>query len=217
MPVGVHVGVVDPGVGTARRPIGIRTGRGDVLIGPDNGLLTPAAERLGGIVEARALENRAWMLPRISATFHGRDIFSPMAGHIAAGGAFEDVGPSIAVSMLTRIDFPAATVGDGTLETSIVYVDSFGNLRFAGLPDDLQAAIGPLEPGRRLRVEFGPQDGSAPIVEVVPWATTFGEVPVGSPLLYEDSFGELAYADNQSNVAARLGVRADRPVRIEPA
>jgi S-adenosyl-L-methionine hydrolase (adenosine-forming) len=217
MPVGVHVGVVDPGVGTVRRPIGIRTGRGDVLIGPDNGLLPAAAERLGGIVEVRALENPAWMLPRVSTTFHGRDIFSPMGAHIAAGGAFSELGSSVDPASIVRLPFPEPTVRDGGLDTTVVYVDSFGNLRFAGVPDDLTAAIGPLEPGRRLRVEFGSVNGSSSIVEVVPWATTFGEVAFGNPLLYEDSFGELAYADNQSNVAARLSIGVDRPVRITPA
>jgi S-adenosylmethionine hydrolase len=217
MPVGVHVGVVDPGVGTTRRPIGIRTGRGDVLIGPDNGLLTAAAERLGGIREARALENRDWMLPRTSMTFHGRDIFAPMGAHVAAGGPFEDVGPEIDVARLTRIEFPVAVVRDGALESAVEYVDSFGNLRIGGAADDLARAIGALEPGRRLRVEFGPTGDAALVAEIAPWALTFGEVPAGSPLLYEDSFGGLAYADNQSNVAARLSVAVDRPVRITPA
>lgn len=217
MPIGVHVGVVDPGVGTARRPIGIRAGRGDVLIGPDNGLLAAAAVRLGGIVEARALENAAWMLPRVSATFHGRDVFAPMAAHLAVGGAFEEVGPPIDVATLARISFPDVVVADGGLETGVVYIDSFGNLRLAGLPSDLASAIGPLEPGRRVRVEFAGVHGSDAIVEVVPWVRTFGEVASGEPLLYEDSFGELAYADNQASVATRLGIEVDRPVRIEPA
>jgi len=217
MPVGVHVGVVDPGVGTARRPIGLRTARGDVLIGPDNGLLTAAAERLGGIREARALENRAWMLPRTSTTFHGRDIFAPMGAHLAAGAPFEEVGPAIDVATLARIEFPEAVVGDGALESAVVYVDSFGNLRLGGDAADLARAVGALAPGRRLQVEFGSTDGREPLVEVVPWAQTFGEVPIGSPLLYEDSFGGLAYADNQSNVAARLSIEVDRPVRISPA
>ena len=218
MPVGVHVGVVDPGVGTARRPIGLRTGRGDVLIGPDNGLLTAAAERLGRIREARALENRAWMLSRTSSTFHGRDIFSPMAAHVAAGGAFEEVGPAIDVAVLARIEFPGAVVRDGALESAVVYVDSFGNLRLGGEAEDLARAVGALAPGRRLQVEFAPTDGSQkPVAEVVPWALTFGEVPAGSPLLYEDSFGGLAYADNRANVAARLSIEVDRPVRISSA
>src|SRR4026208_393317 len=79
-PIGVHVGVVDPGVGTARRPIALQVGRGDYLVGPDNGLLVPAAHALGGIVAARALENRALWLPSVSHTLPRRDIFSPVGG-----------------------------------------------------------------------------------------------------------------------------------------
>jgi S-adenosylmethionine hydrolase len=218
MPLGVHVAVVDPGVGTARRPIGLLTGRGDVLIGPDNGLLMPAAERLGGVREARLLDNRDWLLPVTSATFHGRDIFSPVAAHIAAGGAFALAGPAIATGSLTPLRFPPASVRPGLLETSVIYVDSFGNLRLSGSQADLAAALGPLEPGRVLRVEFaavgdGPADGPG-ITEAATWARTFGEIPPGAPLVYEDSFGELAYADNQASVADRLGVGVDRVVRI---
>ena len=80
LPLGVHVGIVDPGVGTSRRPVAIATGRGDVLVGPDNGLLVPAAEALGGVVGAHVLENPEYRLPSVSASFHGRDVFSPAAG-----------------------------------------------------------------------------------------------------------------------------------------
>ncbi|HEY4228172.1 MAG TPA: SAM-dependent chlorinase/fluorinase [Candidatus Limnocylindrales bacterium] len=218
MPVGVNVAVVDPGVGTARRPIGLLTKRGDVLIGPDNGLLTAAADRLGGIVSARALENREWMLPETSSTFHGRDIFAPMGAHVAASGAFEGVGPAIDMASLVSLRFPAPVISPGAIETSVIYADSFGNLRLAGFPNDLFAALGPIDPGTQLRVEFGGVAGggagAAPIVEVAPWAKTFGEIPLGKPLVYEDSFGELAYADNQGNVASRLGIGIDRTVRI---
>src|SRR4029453_11040990 len=86
LPVGVHVAVVDPGVGTERRPVALRTARGDVLVGPDNGLLMPAARRLGGVTGARLLANREWLLPATSSTFHGRDIFPPAAGHPAPRG-----------------------------------------------------------------------------------------------------------------------------------
>jgi S-adenosylmethionine hydrolase len=217
LPRAVHVAVVDPGVGTARRPIGLLTGRGDVLIGPDNGLLLPAADRLGGIREARALENRAWMLERTSSTFHGRDIFAPMGAHVAIGGAFADVGPAIDEAALVAIDFPVASAHGGGLDTSVAYIDSFGNLRLAGNADDLTAAVGDLGPGRRFEVGFGPQGGLAGATEQVPWARTFGAIELGAPLLYEDSFGSLAYADNQGNVAARLGIEVGMPVRIRPA
>jgi S-adenosylmethionine hydrolase len=217
MPVGVHVAVVDPGVGTARRPIGLLTGRGDVLIGPDNGLLIAAAEHLGGIREARMLENREWMLERTSSTFHGRDIFAPMAAHLAIGGEFSAVGSIVEQGTLAAIRFPEPRIGEGVLESAIVYVDSFGNLRLAGERDDLASAVGDLSPGRAFQVEFGGSNGQSPIVETVPWARTFGEIPLGRPLLYEDSSGRLAYADNQADVARRLGVGVDRPVTIRPA
>jgi S-adenosylmethionine hydrolase len=217
MPIGIHVAVVDPGVGTSRLPIGIRTGRGDVLIGPDNGLLVPAADRLGGIVEVRTLENRALMLTATAATFHGRDIFAPMAAHLATGRPFAEVGPTIDRGSIVSLRFPDPTIAPGALGTSVVYVDSFGNLRLAGDPADLAAAIGLLTPGRQLAVSFTASDGSPAIREIVPWAATFGQVPVGRPLLYEDSFGRLAYADNQGDAARRLGLGVDRPVRIEPA
>jgi S-adenosylmethionine hydrolase len=217
MPVGVHVGVVDPGVGTARRPIGLLTERGDILIGPDNGLLIPAAEKLGGISEARVLENRAWMLEQTSSTFHGRDIFSPMAAHLAIGGEFSQVGPTAHLDSLTALRFPEPAVHDDVLESSIVYVDSFGNLRLAGEAADLVRAVGELTPGRSFRVEFGASNGSGPIVETAAWARTFGDIPVGRPLLYEDSSGRLGFADNQADAARRLGVAADGPVTIRPA
>jgi S-adenosylmethionine hydrolase len=217
LPVGIHVAVVDPGVGTARRPIGLLTGRGDVLIGPDNGLLTPAAERLGKIRSARALENRAWMLPATSATFHGRDVFAPVAAHLAMGARFEDAGPELDPASLQEIRFPVATVRPGALDTSVLYVDSFGNLRLAGSERDLARAVGPLDTGTSLRVEFGPSADAPAVAEDAIWARTFGDIPIGAPLVYEDSFGELAYADNQSSVANRLAIGLDRTVRITRA
>jgi S-adenosylmethionine hydrolase len=217
MPVGVHVGVVDPGVGTARRGIGLLTGRGDVLIGPDNGLLPAAAKALGGIVEARALENPALMLPKVSTTFHGRDIFSPMGAHIAAGVAFAAIGPIVDPGSLVIIDFPAPVVGERRLDTTILFIASFGNLHLAGSGDDMAEAFGVPTPGTRFRVTFAGRDGAPDHEETVPWARTFGEIPNGAPMLYEDSSGRLAFADNQSDAARRLGATVDQQVRIRPA
>jgi len=217
MPVGVHVAVVDPGVGTPRRPIALLTGRGDVLIGPDNGLLVTAAEALGGLREARLIENRAWMLERTSSTFHGRDIFSPVAAHIATGGDYAQVGSQVPLESLVVITFPEPQVRDGALESVIVYVDSFGNLRLAGAADDLERAVGELGPGRVLELEFAATGGADAILETATWTRTFGDIPKGRPLLYEDSSGRLAYADNQADVARRLGVGVDLPVTIRPA
>src|SRR4026208_12999 len=95
MPVGPHVAVVDPGVGTERLPVALKVARGDVLIGPDNGLLMDAADALGGVGGAGGLGNRALVLGRISSSFHGRDIFAPMAGHLAAGVPYAHVGSTV--------------------------------------------------------------------------------------------------------------------------
>ena len=211
-PIGVHVAVVDPGVGTARRPIGIRTGRGDILIGPDNGLLVPPAEALGGIAEVRELANRDLWLPVTTSTFHGRDIFAPVAGHLANGDAgFEAIGPTVDPGSLVRLPEPEAVASDGLVDTVVTYVDSFGNVRLAGGADALERAFGAMDDGDPLVVEFG---GEAPIREGSRYATTFGAVPRGASLVYVDSLGNLAMADNQGNLAGRLGIGHDRPVRI---
>jgi S-adenosylmethionine hydrolase len=216
MPVGVHVAVVDPGVGTDRLAIGLRTGRGDVLLGPDNGLLIEAAEALGGIVEARSLQNRELMLPDISNSFHGRDVFAPIAGHLAAGTPFASVGPVVPADRLVRLPAARPTIRDGVLESVIVHVLIYGNVTLAGTPADLEAAIGPLTPGRPLAISFPEHVGAPAVEERTVWARTFGDVPVGASLLYSDSEGQLALADNQGDTARRLGLALDRPVRIAP-
>ena len=183
-PVGVHVAVVDPGVGTRRRPIGIRTGRGDVLIGPDNGLLIPPAEALGGIDEVRELANRELWLPVTTSTFHGRDIFAPVAGHLANGDSdYSSIGPVLDPGELVRLPEPGATATEGSIDTVVTYVDSFGNVRLAGGAEELTTAFGELVDGQPLDVEFG---GDPPLRDTSRYGTTFGAVPVGASLVYVD-------------------------------
>jgi S-adenosylmethionine hydrolase len=205
LPVGVHVAVVDPGVGTERLPIALETARGDVLVGPDNGLLVPAADRLGGIVRAHALENPAYRLEVISSSFHGRDIFAPAAAHLALGVSVAELGRTLDTAALVRLDWPEPRATPGALETAVVYVDSFGNVKLAGEPADLAAALGRLEPGDLLALAW--IDGSDVRTAEVPWVETFGSVPPGVPLVYEDSYGRLCLAANQASVAALLGLR----------
>jgi S-adenosylmethionine hydrolase len=217
MPVGTHVAVVDPGVGTDRLAIAIKVGRGDILIGPNNGLLAAAAELLGGIVEVRSIQNRDLMLPVVTSSFHGRDVFAPVAAHLAMGVLFESVGPVVPAERLVRLAEPEATIGDGFVDTVITDVLIFGNVTFAGTPADLKAAIGSLEPGRRLVVDFAAHDGRPAVREETTWAVTFGGVPVGASLLMSDSEGRLSLADNQGDAAARIGLTIDRPARITAA
>jgi S-adenosylmethionine hydrolase len=215
MPVGVHVAVVDPGVGTDRRPIAVRTARGDVLIGPDNGLLSAAADRLGGIDEARLLANPDWMLTQQSATFHGRDIFAPMAAHLALGGDFAAVGPVVDTGSLVDLRFPKPAVRDGGLDTVAIYVDSFGNIRLGATPGDLSGALGELAPGAAVRLRFDEVGAEGALAEAATFGRTFGALAPGAALLYADSSGQLALGHNQASAAAALGVEAGRGIRIE--
>jgi S-adenosyl-L-methionine hydrolase (adenosine-forming) len=215
LPVGVHVAVVDPGVGTDRRPIGLRVGRGDVLVGPDNGLLLPAARRLGGVSEARLLENREWILPQTSATFHGRDIFAPVAAHLATGARFEEAGRAIAAADLVDLVFPAPVVDSGLLTTAVIHVDSFGNLRLAAGVAELTAALGEIEPGTRLEIDL--PDSTRPRDEHARFWRTFGESTAGDLLAYEDSSGNLALAESRGNAARRLAISAGARLRIRRA
>ena len=217
-PVGVHVAVVDPGVGTARRPIALKAGRGDFLVGPDNGLLVPAARALGGIVAARALENRALWLPSVSHTFHGRDIFSPVGAYLAGGTPFESVGAEIAVDEVIKLELPNATPRDGGLDTSVRLIDAFGNCRLAGETSDLVTAFGEMEHGRPFDLVLPARGAHAAARIRVPWVSTFGEVPIGSPLLFEDAdYAGPALAINLGSAADVLGLELDTAIRLEPA
>jgi S-adenosylmethionine hydrolase len=212
--VGVHVAVVDPGVGTPRRPVAIRAQRGDLLVGPDNGLLIPAARVLGGVAAAHEITAADLFLARVSSTFHGRDIFSPVGAHLATGVPLERLGPAIDPATLVDLTLPEARVRDGVLETAVLFIDSFGNARLAGQPADLaRSAGGELVPGRPFRVSGGsiPDGGSE-----IPWHSTFGEVGEGEALLYEDAdYGGLGISVNQASAAERFGLAIDTPLRIE--
>lgn len=212
LPIGVHVAVVDPGVGTDRRAVVVRTARGDVLVGPDNGLLLPAADRLGGVLEVRIIDNKAATFPRTSATFHGRDLFAPIAAHLASGMPFDSVGPLVDAKSLVRLAAPVAIAEAGALATGITYVDSFGNLRLAGGTSDLACAIGEIEPGGWLEIELA--DGRR---DKARWVRTFGEAGVGTLLAYEDSAGNLALAVSNGDASGALGLRQGEQIRIRRA
>jgi len=214
-PAGVHLAVVDPEVGAERRALALRTTEEDrILVGPDNGLLSLAAQRFGGIAEVVDVARSPHRLEPVSATFHGRDIFAPVGAHLANGVPLERVGPAIDPGTLVDLTLPQARVGDGVLETAVLLIDSFGNARLAGQPADLaRSAGGELEPGRRFRVRGGsiPAGGCD-----VSWHRAFGEVAPGEALLYEDAdYGGLGISVNQASAAERFGLTIDTPLRIE--
>jgi S-adenosyl-L-methionine hydrolase (adenosine-forming) len=213
LPVGAHVAVIDPGVGTERYGIAVEVARGDVLVGPDNGLLLRAADRLGGITRAHLLENGQYRLPVVTSSFHGRDLFAPAAAHIALGVPIEAMGRPLDPTRLVRLAWPEAEILDGELVTAIVYLDTFGNVKLEGSLQHLIDALGPMEYGDPLELRLGGRERPVPVV----WAETFGRVEPGQPLLYEDSYGRLCLAANQGSAVARLRLQDGQSVTIQRA
>lgn len=214
LPVGFHVAVVDPGVGTARLPVAIATVRGDVLIGPDNGLLPAAAERVGGIAAVHVLESEAHRLPHVSTSFHGRDIFAPAAAHLALGVPIADLGRALDPGLLVGSPLRAPEIHPGALHTSVVYVDTFGNVKLAGLRPDLEAAIGPVRPGDALVLEL---EGRPDRPIRTTWQATFGDVEPGETLVYEDSYGRLCIAAAQADASRIHGLADDMGIVVRRA
>jgi S-adenosylmethionine hydrolase len=187
----IFVGVVDPGVGTKRHPIIVKSKRGQYFVVPDNGLATLALDR-DGIEGAREITNPAWMLGTISSTFHGRDIFAPAAAHIARGDDWGSAGPVLAQPV--RLAIQPASVSAAGIEGRVVSLDGpFGNL-ITNVSADRFQALG-YRIGEKVRIEVGGAEFT------VPYVKTFGDVPAGQPLLYIDSSGLVSIATNQGNFA----------------
>lgn len=212
LPVGTHVAVVDPGVGTDRHGIVVETPRGDFLVGPDNGLLMPAAARLGGITRAHLLENPNYSLSPVSSSFHGRDVFAPAAAHLADRLAIEELGRAVDPRRLMEMEWPVPEIQPGLLRSSAIYLDTFGNVKLSALADDLQAALPGLRAGEPLLIRVGDGEGARQLTAV--WATTFGSVPTGAPLLTADSYGRTSLAVHQGSAAAAYEVQLDASVQV---
>ena len=212
LPNGAHVAVVDPGVGTERRALAIETARGDFLVGPDNGILLPAATRLGGITRVHQLTASQYRLPVISSSFHGRDIFAPAAAHLAIGLPLEVLGPAVDPRSLLVLDWPEPQVFEGILRCQVIYLDTFGNIKLSALGPDLQGALGHLQYGERLWVRLTDQFGSNDVEAT--WSDTFARVGLGQLLLTEDSYGRLSLAINQGSAVQAIGVREDVEVLV---
>jgi S-adenosylmethionine hydrolase len=197
LPPAVHMAVVDPGVGTARRGLAIEAD-GGMLVGPDNGLLAAAADVLGGARRAVELINPAWFAGPVSATFHGRDVFAAVAARLAAGADLDDAGPAIDPATLVRLPEPVVVVGDGYLEAEVLTVDRFGNVQLAapgealaGLPDELTVG--------GMRAVKG---------------DTFADAQPGGLVIYADSANRVAVAINGGRAVIALSVTPGDVLRI---
>jgi S-adenosylmethionine hydrolase len=209
MPAGVHLAVVDPGVGSERRAVALRCGDGRCLVGPDNGLLTPAASAAGGIVEAVDVGDSPFALRPISATFHGRDLFAPVAARLAAGAELAQAGTPVDLETLITARVAPARLQEGALVADVRYVDAFGNLQ-------LNATAAQLAPtgatvGASLTVSL--PDGTD---HDAVYGHTFADAEPGELVVYEDAQRRLAVALNRDSAADRLGLEVQARLRIAP-
>ena len=205
MPEGVHLAVVDPGVGSSRRPLVLRDAAGRLYVGPDNGLLVPAAET-NGIESAHELANAAFALESVSRTFHGRDLFAPAAAHLALGIEPAELGPPLALDALVRLDVPVAEVDEHTVRAAVLYVDRFGNMQLNLTRDDLES-VG-VAPGTRFELEVAGERYYATA------ARTFADARPGEIVLYEDSYRNIAIAINRGSAAEMFTAHAGQPLTL---
>jgi S-adenosylmethionine hydrolase len=208
VPVGVHMAVVDPQVGTERRAVALRTQDARILVGPDNGLLSLAWERCGGIELAVDVTRSPHRLEPVSATFHGRDLFAPVAAHLAAGAELADAGDPLEPAQLERVELPRPRGEGDVLVAHALVVDRFGNAGLNVGHDDLAGT------GIRLGGSVELEVAGEPFIAT--YARTFADVAPGELLVYEDAYRTLAVAINRGDAAATLGLRPDSEVLLRP-
>jgi S-adenosylmethionine hydrolase len=201
----VFVTVIDPGVGSTRKAVVVKSKRGQYFVLPDNGLMTLVQDR-DGIEAAREITNRDWMIgAALSSTFHGRDIFSPVGAHLAHGADWTKVGPELAASKLVRLDLAAPQFDEHGLSGDVIATDGpFGNLVTDVTGDDF-LKLGYTH-GQNVHVTIGKTEID------IPFVVTFSDVPLKKPLLYINSRGNVGLAVNQGNFAAVYSIKL--PVSI---
>lgn len=193
LPAGVHLAIVDPGVGTSRRAVVLVAGA-HLFVGPDNGLLIPATDELGGVDEAYVLSNTRYWLDDVSHTFHGRDVFAPVAAHLASGVAPTETGPAVGVDELVRLPEPLRRWDGDLFHGEVMIKDRFGNLQTSLDSDQLKTAQ--IMEGSTIEVTTSGGTRS------VPFVYTFGSVAAGEPLAHIDSANRLALAVNLGSAAS---------------
>jgi hypothetical protein len=206
-PPAVHLAVVDPGVGTARRGIAVEAG-GSLFVGPDNGLLPAALAVAGGAVRAVSLTNRALWRDTTAVTFHGRDIFMPVAARLAAGLPLDEAGEPVEVTSLVTLPPAECRLTAGAAYVEVVTADRYGNVQLS-LPGRQAAAAG-LTPGTAVTLSWADQEVT------VPFGLTFGDVGEGEALCYVDAGDWVAVAVAGGDAARRFGLRPGTRVTLHP-
>jgi S-adenosyl-L-methionine hydrolase (adenosine-forming) len=214
LPAGIHLAIVDPGVGASgaeqRRAVALRCRHEDRwLVGPDNGLLAPAAQALGGVAQALDIAASRERLTPVSATFHGRDVFAPVAAALADGAIPESVGEPLDPGALRNLTLPQAELSGDTLHAHVLSIDRFGNVALDATPAQLHQLGLAVSP--QASIEAPPRRSSAI------YAVTFADVAAGAMLIYEDSRGMAALAVNEGSAAHEMDLRRGDEVIVRLA
>ena len=213
---GVVVAIVDPGVGTSRRGVAVRAagGVGAIFVGPDNGLLPPAVDALGGASGCVELEDRGYFLPAPGTTFAGRDIFAPAAARLAGGAVIADLGSPVGAESLVRLPPPLCRrSADGRLEAEVTWVDHFGNVQLAAGPGDVGKPGDAADVLVRLCGSSGRRTGLGRAVRRV---KAFADLQQGQLGVLIDSYGHLALVQNGGSAAQLLRAEEGDIVVLEP-
>lgn len=207
MPVGFHVCVVDPGVGTARKPLIIQVKRGDFLIGPDNGVLVSTTTLLGGVKKIVQITNPKFMIHPISPIFHGRHIFAPAAAHLANGTPIEDFGPKVAFESLAPSPYNEAKGKNGAIEAEVITINKFGSLNL----NITHATWDNFDVSLRQIVSTTVKDKTIPMQFV----ETFGQVEKNQPLILKDDYGRVEIAINLGSFAKKYNIHVGDTIIIK--
>ncbi|MFC4592347.1 SAM hydrolase/SAM-dependent halogenase family protein [Sphaerisporangium corydalis] len=205
LPPGVHIAAVDPAPASARRSVAVEAGR-HVFIGPDNGLLSWSLLASGGARAAFEITNDEFFIKPVSSTFHGRDVYAPVAAHLCAGRVPADLGPRIPLERLLALPAPTARVGEGAAEGEVLSLDRYGNVQLSVTAGDL-ATLG-IRVGDVLAVSLGRRQIT------MPYRDTYAAVPPGNLVAFTDSAGLVAFAVNSGDAAQRLGLPPGAHVRL---
>lgn len=199
MPVGFHICVVDPGVGTLRRAIIIQVKRGDYFIGPDNGVFMSAVNILGGAKKIVEITNPKFMIQPVSPIFHGRHIFAPAAAYLARGIPIEEFGPQLEFDQLVSAPYSEAAFKKSVINAEVININKFGSLNLNILHstwDKLKCSH-----NQTVQATFKEEILSLPFVE------TFGQVEINKPLILKDDYGRVEIAINLGDFAKKYNVQ----------
>ncbi len=202
----VYLAVVDPGVGTRRLGLALRAENGACLVGPDNGLLIPAARSLGGISEAASLTNSRYHVHPVSSTFHGRDVFSPAAAYLASGTDLSSLGDFVEPASLEELSLSGIETDNGKFSVRVISIDRYGNARLSVMQEEFG-----LNYGSSWKVDAGDDD------MLIRYVETFGSAKAGELILVPDSHWRISLAINKGSAQRALDLKIGDRIRLKPS